>query len=202
MHNCRYGQTGAGKTYTMTGGQPAPYKLICGPLICDVAWVSLCSGFATRERADESRRGGQAIKQHVSGKLMGSCLCSPLPLPMCSGSPTVPCQQCNELSRAVQWIRSHRDLPLRLNQWSSVVRWEFKHPTPFIRSREFLWQEGHTAFAQRSEAEVEVNQIQDLYAGIYEELLAVPVCKVSAGDWCLSSMEFSESSQLRSEAAK
>eukprot|EP00891_Asterochloris_glomerata_P006360 jgi/Astpho2/6360/fgenesh1_pm.00091_%23_8_t len=76
-----------------------------------------------------------------------------------------------------QWIRSHRDLPLRLNQWSSVVRWEFKHPTPFIRSREFLWQEGHTAFAQRSEAEVEVNQIQDLYAGIYEELLAVPVCK-------------------------
>jgi hypothetical protein len=39
-----------------------------------------------------------------------------------------------------QWIRSHRDLPLRLNQWTNVVRWEFKHPTPFIRSREFLWQ--------------------------------------------------------------
>ena len=46
-----------------------------------------------------------------------------------------------------QWIRSHRDLPLRLNQWTNVVRWEFKHPTPFIRTREFLWQEGHTAFA-------------------------------------------------------
>ena len=46
-----------------------------------------------------------------------------------------------------QWIRSHRDLPLRLNQWTNVVRWEFKYPTPFIRSREFLWQEGHTAFA-------------------------------------------------------
>ena len=43
-----------------------------------------------------------------------------------------------------QWIRSHRDLPLRLNQWTNVVRWEFKYPTPFIRSREFLWQEGHT----------------------------------------------------------
>ena len=48
-----------------------------------------------------------------------------------------------------QWIRSHRDLPLKLNQWTNVVRWEFKHPTPFIRSREFLWQEGHTAFATK-----------------------------------------------------
>ena len=101
----------------------------------------------------------------------------------------------------MQWIRSHRDLPLRLNQWSSVVRWEFKHPTPFIRSREFLWQEGHTAFAQRSEAEVEVNQIQDLYAGIYEELLAVPVCKVSVGNWCMSSIELCSCSQLRSQVA-
>lgn len=42
-----------------------------------------------------------------------------------------------------QWIRSHRDLPLRLNQWNTVVRWEFKHPTPFIRTREFLWQVLH-----------------------------------------------------------
>ena len=45
------------------------------------------------------------------------------------------------------WIKSHRDLPLRLNQWTNIVRWEFKHPTPFIRTREFLWQEGHTAHA-------------------------------------------------------
>lgn len=51
-----------------------------------------------------------------------------------------------------QWIRSHRDLPLRLNQWTNVVRWEFKYPTPFIRSREFLWQEGHTAFATKVRA--------------------------------------------------
>ena len=43
-----------------------------------------------------------------------------------------------------KWIQSHRDLPLKVNQWCNVVRWEFKHPTPFIRSREFLWQEGHT----------------------------------------------------------
>lgn len=45
------------------------------------------------------------------------------------------------------WIKSHRDLPLKLNQWTNIVRWEFKHPTPFIRTREFLWQEGHTAHA-------------------------------------------------------
>eukprot|EP00879_Flechtneria_rotunda_P019474 GHRR01020453.1.p1 GENE.GHRR01020453.1~~GHRR01020453.1.p1 ORF type:complete len:238 (+),score=53.99 GHRR01020453.1:432-1145(+) len=64
-----------------------------------------------------------------------------------------------------QWIRSHRDLPLRLNQWTNVVRWEFKYPTPFIRSREFLWQEGHTAFATKEEADTEVRQILDFYAG-------------------------------------
>lgn len=62
-----------------------------------------------------------------------------------------------------QWIRSHRDLPLRLNQWTNVVRWEFKYPTPFIRSREFLWQEGHTAFATLPEAEEEVLAILELY---------------------------------------
>ncbi|KAI8100900.1 hypothetical protein M9434_005284 [Picochlorum sp. BPE23] len=76
-----------------------------------------------------------------------------------------------------QWIRSHRDLPLRLNQWTNVVRWEFKHPTPFIRSREFLWQEGHTAFASKEEADDEVLSILELYKRVYEELLAVPVCK-------------------------
>ena len=76
-----------------------------------------------------------------------------------------------------KWIRSHRDLPLKLNQWSNVVRWEFKFPTPFIRSREFLWQEGHTAFATKAEADKEVLEILDLYAGVYETLLAVPVTK-------------------------
>ena len=75
------------------------------------------------------------------------------------------------------WIRSHRDLPLKLNQWCNVVRWEFKHPTPFIRSREFLWQEGHTAFATKAEADAEVMQILDLYRGVYEDLLCVPVMK-------------------------
>jgi hypothetical protein len=75
------------------------------------------------------------------------------------------------------WIKSHRDLPLRLNQWTNVVRWEFKHPTPFIRSREFLWQEGHTAFATKAEADAEVLDVLDLYRRVYEELLAVPVVK-------------------------
>jgi prolyl-tRNA synthetase len=76
-----------------------------------------------------------------------------------------------------KWIRSHRDLPLRLNQWCNVVRWEFKHPVPFLRSREFLWSEGHSAFANKPEADAEVLKILDLYARIYEELLAVPVIK-------------------------
>ncbi|KAI9039664.1 proline--tRNA ligase [Aspergillus affinis] len=76
-----------------------------------------------------------------------------------------------------KWIRSHRDLPLKLNQWNSVVRWEFKHPQPFLRTREFLWQEGHTAHLTQEGAHEEVMQILDYYALIYEELLAVPVIK-------------------------
>lgn len=76
-----------------------------------------------------------------------------------------------------KWIRSHRDLPMRLNQWNNVVRWEFKHPQPFLRTREFLWQEGHTAFASQKEAEEEVFTILDLYSKVYTELLAVPVIK-------------------------
>jgi len=74
-----------------------------------------------------------------------------------------------------QWIRSHRDLPLKVNQWTNVVRWEFKHPTPFIRTREFLWQEGHTAFATKAEADEEVMAILNLYRQVYEDMLAVPV---------------------------
>lgn len=74
-----------------------------------------------------------------------------------------------------KWIRSHRDLPLKLNQWNSVVRWEFKHPQPFLRTREFLWQEGHTAHLTLDGAAKEVLQILDLYKAVYEQLLAVPV---------------------------
>ncbi|KAL2153592.1 hypothetical protein VTH82DRAFT_4747 [Thermothelomyces myriococcoides] len=76
-----------------------------------------------------------------------------------------------------KWIRSHRDLPFRLNQWNSVVRWEAKQTTPFLRAREFLWQEGHTAHLTEKDAGEEVLQILELYAGIYEQLLAVPVVR-------------------------
>ncbi|ORY00800.1 prolyl-tRNA synthetase [Basidiobolus meristosporus CBS 931.73] len=76
-----------------------------------------------------------------------------------------------------KWIRSHRDLPLKINQWCNVVRWEFKHPQPFLRTREFLWQEGHTAHLTKELASEEVFQILDLYRQVYEDLLAVPVIK-------------------------
>lgn len=74
-------------------------------------------------------------------------------------------------------IQSHRDLPFRRNQWNNVVRWEFSNPMPFIRSREFLWQEGHTAHLTEESAGEEVLQILDFYVGVYEQLLAVPVVK-------------------------
>uniref|UniRef100_A0A8C0INP7 Glutamyl-prolyl-tRNA synthetase 1 n=1 Tax=Chelonoidis abingdonii TaxID=106734 RepID=A0A8C0INP7_CHEAB len=76
-----------------------------------------------------------------------------------------------------KWVQSHRDLPIKVNQWCNVVRWEFKHPQPFLRTREFLWQEGHTAFATYEDAAEEVLQILDLYARVYEELLAIPIVK-------------------------
>eukprot|EP01134_Creolimax_fragrantissima_P000396 CFRG0396T1 len=74
-----------------------------------------------------------------------------------------------------KWIRSHRDLPLKVNQWCNVVRWEFKNPQPFLRTREFLWQEGHTAHATKEEADQEVLTILDFYRQTYEDLLAVSV---------------------------
>lgn len=76
-----------------------------------------------------------------------------------------------------KWVQSHRDLPIKLNQWTNIVRWEFKHPTPFIRTREFLWQEGHTAHATCGEADTMVENILEFYARCYEELLAIPVIK-------------------------
>lgn len=76
-----------------------------------------------------------------------------------------------------KWTQSHRDLPIKLNQWNNVVRWEFKDPTPFIRTREFLWQEGHSAFAELDQALEEVSLIQEYYAQIYEDLLAIPVVR-------------------------
>ena len=72
-----------------------------------------------------------------------------------------------------RWIRSWRDLPILLNQWNSVVRWEFKHAKPFLRTREFLWQEGHTAHATKEEAEKEVmNQLYE-YIKLVQEDMAI-----------------------------
>lgn len=76
-----------------------------------------------------------------------------------------------------KWVKSYRDLPVLVNQWTNVVRWEFKHPTPFIRTREFLWQEGHTAHASYQEATDFVYKILDIYEDTYTNLLAVPVIK-------------------------
>lgn len=74
-----------------------------------------------------------------------------------------------------KWIRSHRDLPLLLNQWANIVRWEFKHPKPFLRTREFLWQEGHTAHATKEGAEQEALLILKDYIDLIENYLAIPV---------------------------
>lgn len=76
-----------------------------------------------------------------------------------------------------KWLGSYRELPLKLNQWCSVLRWEVKSTLPFIRGREFLWQEGHTAYYRKEEAEKETLEILDLYGRIYTDLLAVPVVK-------------------------
>jgi prolyl-tRNA synthetase len=73
-----------------------------------------------------------------------------------------------------KWIRSHRDLPLKLNQWNNVLRWEFKYATPFLRTREFLWCEGHTVFATKEEAEAESKQIMAIWKEITEEYMALP----------------------------
>lgn len=73
-------------------------------------------------------------------------------------------------------IQSHRDLPKLYNQWCSVVRWE-KTTRPFLRTREFLWQEGHTAHATAEEAQEETIRMLNIYAQVCEEYLAIPVLK-------------------------
>ncbi len=75
-----------------------------------------------------------------------------------------------------KWIKSHRDLPLLINQWANVVRWEMR-PRLFLRTTEFLWQEGHTAHATREEALAEAKQMLEIYAEVVENYLAVPVIK-------------------------
>ncbi|MBT3827421.1 proline--tRNA ligase [bacterium] len=75
-----------------------------------------------------------------------------------------------------RWIKSWRDLPLKLNQWCSVVRWE-KRPRPFLRTSEFFWQEGHTAHATEQEAHDEALLMLDQYIDLIQNYLAIPVIK-------------------------
>ena len=72
------------------------------------------------------------------------------------------------------WIKSYRDLPVLINQWANVFRWE-KKTLPFIRTSEFLWQEGHTAHVDEEEARQETMQMLNIYKEVVEELLAIPV---------------------------
>ena len=72
------------------------------------------------------------------------------------------------------WIQSYRDLPLLINQWCNVVRWEMRTRL-FLRTAEFLWQEGHTAHATQKEAEEETLQMLDVYRKFAEEWMAMPV---------------------------
>jgi prolyl-tRNA synthetase len=74
------------------------------------------------------------------------------------------------------WIQSYRDLPILINQWANVVRWEMRTRL-FLRTTEFLWQEGHTAHANQQEAEAETVQMLNIYAEFAEKYMAVPVVK-------------------------
>ncbi len=74
------------------------------------------------------------------------------------------------------WIQSYRDLPILINQWANVVRWEMR-TRPFLRTTEFLWQEGHTAHASKVEAIEEAEKMHDIYARFAEEYMAMPVIK-------------------------
>jgi len=73
-----------------------------------------------------------------------------------------------------KWIKSYRDLPVKMNQWCNVVRWE-KTTRPFLRTSEFLWQEGHTVYANEEEAQADVKRMLDIYVDVAQDLLAIPV---------------------------
>ncbi|HMD02856.1 MAG TPA: proline--tRNA ligase [Candidatus Baltobacteraceae bacterium] len=75
-----------------------------------------------------------------------------------------------------EWVQSYRDLPILINQWVNVIRWE-KRTRPFLRTTEFLWQEGHTAHATEREAAEEVQRMLDVYADVAENVCAMPVYK-------------------------
>ena len=103
----------------------------------------------------------------VDGKLVPS---SPLDEPLIV-RPTSEAIIADSFSK---WVKSYRDLPVLINQWANVVRWEMR-PRLFLRTREFLWQEGHTAHASAEEAEAETKQMLEVYKDVSENALAMPV---------------------------
>lgn len=96
-----------------------------------------------------------------------------------------------------KWVNSWRDLPIKLNQWANVVRWELR-PRLFLRTAEFLWQEGHTAHETHEEARREVFTMLDVYAQFAEDVMAIPVIRGVKSDaerfpgahetWCIEAM--------------
>ncbi|MDD5133110.1 MAG: proline--tRNA ligase [Candidatus Nanoarchaeia archaeon] len=73
-----------------------------------------------------------------------------------------------------KWIRSYRDLPLKLNQWNNVVRWEFKNPVPFLRTREFLWNEGHNVYSNEKDLDKDRDIILKIYSDFLKDYMALP----------------------------
>ncbi len=76
-----------------------------------------------------------------------------------------------------KWLKSYRQLPMKVHQWCNIMRWETKMTKPFLRGREFLWQEGHTVHETKEEAEKETSWALEEYAKLSEDLLAIPVVK-------------------------
>jgi prolyl-tRNA synthetase len=87
-----------------------------------------------------------------------------------------PTSEANIWSTYKGWVQSYRDLPLLINQWANVVRWEMR--TFVLRTAEFLWQEGHTAHATKVEAVEESEKMMNVYADFAENFMAIPVVKV------------------------
>ncbi len=76
-----------------------------------------------------------------------------------------------------KWLSSHRDLPFKTNQWCNIIRWDTKTLKPFLRTREFLWQEGHTVHNTSEEADEQVKRALGWYANLAQDILAIPVLK-------------------------
>jgi prolyl-tRNA synthetase len=86
-----------------------------------------------------------------------------------------PTSECAFYPTFAKNIRTHADMPILWNQWCNVMRWEVSSTTPFIRHRDFLWQEGHCAFNTKDQVDTNIKQILDIYKHVYNNVLAVPI---------------------------